>query len=276
MRSVARSAVRRCNAQDKPAAVPGSFSRCRNLTSRSADWSRVPTAAASGRRSDSRVRSSAVRGFENGSRTRRDTGRAHFKRVHRHDHVAPLPQRSVFSATVDARRARCGLQLRVAILAAGERARVPRTNPCGNGADADRRCGAHDGIDTDLPMSGGCAFPRSNGRRGRRAGLRLPPQLPALRRSHADLPADPGPRYRHFEPPERLQPRVADDYVKWFPARLHPSEASLWGARRRDTCCCVCCHQASCQPLADVGGRTELRQKPRGRPSNASRPEART
>ena len=29
-------------------------------------------------------------------------------------------------------------------------------------------------------------------------------------------------RYAHFEPPERRQPQVADDYAKWFLARLKP------------------------------------------------------
>jgi glutathione S-transferase len=29
-------------------------------------------------------------------------------------------------------------------------------------------------------------------------------------------------RYRHFEPPERRQPQVADDYARWFLARLRP------------------------------------------------------
>ncbi|WP_250516209.1 glutathione S-transferase family protein [Caballeronia sp. INDeC2] len=27
-------------------------------------------------------------------------------------------------------------------------------------------------------------------------------------------------RYRHLEPPERLQPQIADDYARWFHARL--------------------------------------------------------
>ena len=31
-------------------------------------------------------------------------------------------------------------------------------------------------------------------------------------------------RYRHFEPPERRQPQVADDYAKWFLARLRTLE----------------------------------------------------
>jgi glutathione S-transferase len=34
-------------------------------------------------------------------------------------------------------------------------------------------------------------------------------------------------RYRHFEPPERLQPQVADDYAKWFLARLRTLEPRL-------------------------------------------------
>ena len=29
-------------------------------------------------------------------------------------------------------------------------------------------------------------------------------------------------RYKHFEPPERRAPQVADDYAKWFLARLKP------------------------------------------------------
>jgi glutathione S-transferase len=34
-------------------------------------------------------------------------------------------------------------------------------------------------------------------------------------------------RYRHFEPAERLQPQVADDYAKWFLARLRTLEPIL-------------------------------------------------
>jgi glutathione S-transferase len=34
-------------------------------------------------------------------------------------------------------------------------------------------------------------------------------------------------RYRHFEPPERRQPQVAEDYVKWFLARLRTLEPVL-------------------------------------------------
>lgn len=34
-------------------------------------------------------------------------------------------------------------------------------------------------------------------------------------------------RYRHFEPPERRQPQVADDYEKWFRARLRAVDAAL-------------------------------------------------
>ena len=34
-------------------------------------------------------------------------------------------------------------------------------------------------------------------------------------------------RYRHFEPPERRQPQVADDYAKWFLARLRTLEPRL-------------------------------------------------
>jgi glutathione S-transferase len=34
-------------------------------------------------------------------------------------------------------------------------------------------------------------------------------------------------RYRHFESPERLQPQVADDYAKWFLARLRTLEPVL-------------------------------------------------
>jgi glutathione S-transferase len=34
-------------------------------------------------------------------------------------------------------------------------------------------------------------------------------------------------RYRHFEPPERRQPQVADDYAKWFLARLRTLEPVL-------------------------------------------------
>ncbi|MDZ5455874.1 glutathione S-transferase family protein [Azohydromonas lata] len=34
-------------------------------------------------------------------------------------------------------------------------------------------------------------------------------------------------RYRHFEPPERRQPQVAEDYVKWFLARLRSLESRL-------------------------------------------------
>jgi glutathione S-transferase len=34
-------------------------------------------------------------------------------------------------------------------------------------------------------------------------------------------------RYRHFEPPERRQPQVADDYAKWFLARLRTLEPLL-------------------------------------------------
>jgi len=34
-------------------------------------------------------------------------------------------------------------------------------------------------------------------------------------------------RYRHFEPPERQQPQVADDYAKWFLARLRTLEPVL-------------------------------------------------
>lgn len=32
-------------------------------------------------------------------------------------------------------------------------------------------------------------------------------------------------RYQRFEPRERLQPQVADDYAKWFHARLRPLDA---------------------------------------------------
>lgn len=34
-------------------------------------------------------------------------------------------------------------------------------------------------------------------------------------------------RYRHFEPPERRQPQVAEDYAKWFLARLRTLELRL-------------------------------------------------
>jgi glutathione S-transferase len=34
-------------------------------------------------------------------------------------------------------------------------------------------------------------------------------------------------RYRHFEPPERRQPQVAEDYAKWFLARLRTLEQRL-------------------------------------------------
>lgn len=34
-------------------------------------------------------------------------------------------------------------------------------------------------------------------------------------------------RYRHFESPDRLQPQVADDYAKWFLARLRTLEPVL-------------------------------------------------
>ncbi len=34
-------------------------------------------------------------------------------------------------------------------------------------------------------------------------------------------------RYRHFEPPERRQPQVAEDYARWFLARLRAVEAAL-------------------------------------------------
>lgn len=34
-------------------------------------------------------------------------------------------------------------------------------------------------------------------------------------------------RYTHFEPPERLQPQVAQDYGRWFLARLRAVEAAL-------------------------------------------------
>jgi glutathione S-transferase len=34
-------------------------------------------------------------------------------------------------------------------------------------------------------------------------------------------------RYRHFEPAGRLQPQVADDYAKWFLARLRTLEPIL-------------------------------------------------
>lgn len=34
-------------------------------------------------------------------------------------------------------------------------------------------------------------------------------------------------RYRHFEPPERRQPQVAEDYAKWFLARLRALEPRL-------------------------------------------------
>jgi glutathione S-transferase len=34
-------------------------------------------------------------------------------------------------------------------------------------------------------------------------------------------------RYRHFEPAERRQPQVADDYAKWFLARLRTLEPLL-------------------------------------------------
>ena len=34
-------------------------------------------------------------------------------------------------------------------------------------------------------------------------------------------------RYTHFEPPERLQPQVAQDYARWFLARLRAVEAAV-------------------------------------------------
>lgn len=34
-------------------------------------------------------------------------------------------------------------------------------------------------------------------------------------------------RYRHFEPPERQQPQLADDYARWFLARLRAVDAAL-------------------------------------------------
>lgn len=34
-------------------------------------------------------------------------------------------------------------------------------------------------------------------------------------------------RYTHFEPPERLQPQVAQDYARWFLARLRAVEAVI-------------------------------------------------
>ncbi|WP_406624285.1 glutathione S-transferase family protein [Acidovorax sp. SDU_ACID1] len=34
-------------------------------------------------------------------------------------------------------------------------------------------------------------------------------------------------RYTHFEPPERLQPQVAQDYARWFLARLRAVDAAL-------------------------------------------------
>lgn len=46
-------------------------------------------------------------------------------------------------------------------------------------------------------------------------------------------------RYAHFEPPERRQPQVAQDYAKWFLARLRWMEAALgaqdWVAAGRFT-----------------------------------------
>lgn len=36
-------------------------------------------------------------------------------------------------------------------------------------------------------------------------------------------------RYTHFEPPERQQPQVADDYARWFIARLRTLEPVLAG-----------------------------------------------
>ena len=36
-------------------------------------------------------------------------------------------------------------------------------------------------------------------------------------------------RYRHFEPPERRQPQVAEDYARWFLARLRTLEPRLAG-----------------------------------------------
>jgi glutathione S-transferase len=41
-------------------------------------------------------------------------------------------------------------------------------------------------------------------------------------------------RYRHFEPPERQQPQVADDYARWFLARLRTLEPLL---AQRDHLC---------------------------------------
>jgi len=41
-------------------------------------------------------------------------------------------------------------------------------------------------------------------------------------------------RYTRFEPPERRQPQVAQDYEKWFLARLRPLEAHL--AEREHLC----------------------------------------
>ena len=41
-------------------------------------------------------------------------------------------------------------------------------------------------------------------------------------------------RYSHFEPPERLQPQVVEDYSKWFVARLRTLEPTL---EREDFLC---------------------------------------
>lgn len=41
-------------------------------------------------------------------------------------------------------------------------------------------------------------------------------------------------RYSHFEPPERQQPQVVEDYSRWFGARLRAAEAALQEA---DTLC---------------------------------------
>ena len=109
----------------------------------------------------------------------------------RHDHPVPLHERALVPGAVDAGGAGPALRpAHAALPAAGAEARVPGDQPAGHDPAADRRRFAPDRIGRDLPVPGGEAFAARAERRARRGGLCRLPELPALRRGDADLPAD--------------------------------------------------------------------------------------
>ncbi len=58
------------------------------------------------------------------------------------------------------------------------------------------------------------------GVRPRRGGVRPLPQRAAFRRGDPDLPQTLVLRYGRFEPPERRNPGLVEDYARWFLSRL--------------------------------------------------------